>query len=95
MIAQFYSQPAGTYKHYFVQFLSPTDLVYSTVKASIYCVAVIIIHCYYGYFASGGPAGVGLASGRAVRASLVAILALDFMTTVLLWGLQPDFVFTG
>ncbi|OMC42629.1 ABC transporter permease [Mycolicibacterium fortuitum] len=95
MITVFYAAPEGTYQHYFVQFLSPTDLVYSTVKAAIFCAAVTIIHCYYGYFASGGPVGVGVASGRAVRASLVAIVVLDFGLTVAFWGLQPTFVFTG
>ncbi|MDO3402705.1 ABC transporter permease [Mycolicibacterium neoaurum] len=91
----FNGQPGGTYTHYFVQFLNPTDLLYSTIKLSIYCVAVTLIHCYYGYFASGGPVGVGQASGRAVRASLVTIVVLDFLTTVMLWGLQPVFVFKG
>jgi phospholipid/cholesterol/gamma-HCH transport system permease protein len=87
--------PGGTYTHYFVQFLTPIDLLYSTIKLSTYCVAVTLIHCYYGYFASGGPVGVGQASGRAVRASLVTIVVLDFATTVLLWGLRPVFVFKG
>jgi phospholipid/cholesterol/gamma-HCH transport system permease protein len=95
MIKVVYAQAAGTYDHYFVQFLSPTDIAYSTVKAFVFCAAVTIIHCYYGYFASGGPVGVGLASGRAVRASLVAIMVLDFTLTVLLWGLKPMFVFKG
>ncbi|WP_420716149.1 ABC transporter permease [Mycobacterium sp. 94-17] len=95
MITTVYESPAGTYKHYFVQFLSPTDLMYSTLKATAFCAAVTIIHCYYGYFASGGPVGVGIASGRAVRASLVAIMVLDFVLTVALWGLKPTFVFTG
>jgi phospholipid/cholesterol/gamma-HCH transport system permease protein len=95
MIKIFYDQPAGTYEHYFVQFLSPTDLAYSTLKAAIFCAAVTLIHCYYGFFASGGPVGVGLASGRAVRASLVAIMAIDFVLTVVLWGLKPTFVFKG
>lgn len=95
MITAFYGAPTGTYQHYFVQFLSPTDLVYSTLKAAIFCAAVTVIHCYYGYFASGGPVGVGMASGRAVRASLVAIMVLDFALTVALWGLQPTYVFTG
>lgn len=85
----------GTYSHYFVMFLNPTDLAYSTIKLSTYCVAVTLIHCYYGYFASGGPVGVGMASGRAVRASLVTIVVLDFTTTVLLWGLRPEFIFKG
>lgn len=95
MIAEVYGSPRGTYQHYFVQFLSPTDLAYSTLKAAFFCAAVTIIHCYYGYFASGGPVGVGVASGRAVRASLVAIMVLDFVLTVVLWGLKPTFLFTG
>lgn len=95
MIKLAYGQPGGTYDHYFVQFLSPTDLAYSIVKAALFCAAVTIIHCYYGYFASGGPVGVGLASGRAVRASLVAIMTLDFILTIALWGLKPTFVFKG
>jgi phospholipid/cholesterol/gamma-HCH transport system permease protein len=95
MIKVAYAQPGGTYDHYFVEFLSPTDLAYSTIKAVFFCAAVTIIHCYYGYFASGGPVGVGLASGRAVRASLVAIMVLDFTLTVMLWGLKPTFLFKG
>jgi phospholipid/cholesterol/gamma-HCH transport system permease protein len=95
MIRGFYHASGGTYDHYFIQFLSPTDLAFSTIKAAGFCAAVIIIHCYYGYFASGGPVGVGQASGRAVRASLVAVMLLDFLLTVSLWGLQPTFVFKG
>jgi phospholipid/cholesterol/gamma-HCH transport system permease protein len=95
VIRVFYNQPGGTYGHYFVQFLSPTDLAYSLLKATIFCAAVTLIHCYYGYFASGGPVGVGQASGRAVRASLVVIMVLDFVLTVILWGLRPEFVFKG
>jgi phospholipid/cholesterol/gamma-HCH transport system permease protein len=72
-----------------------TDIAYSLIKATIFCAAVTLIHCFYGYFTTGGPVGVGLASGRAVRASLVAIMVLDFTLTVVLWGLQPVFVFKG
>lgn len=95
VIRVFHNQPGGTYDHYFVQFLPLTDIVYSLIKATIFCIAVTLIHCYYGYFTTGGPVGVGLASGRAVRASLVAIMVLDFTLTVVLWGLQPVFVFKG
>lgn len=95
VIRVFHNQPAGTYNHYFVQFLPMTDIVYSLVKAVVFCAAVTLIHCYYGYFTTGGPVGVGQASGRAVRASLVAIMVLDLALTVFLWGLQPVFVFKG
>ncbi|BBW99619.1 MlaE family ABC transporter permease [Mycolicibacterium moriokaense] len=95
VIRIFYGEPGGTYDHYFVQFLTPTDLAYSLLKAVVYCTAVTIIHCYYGFFASGGPVGVGEASGRAIRSSLVTIMVLDLATTIMLWGLRPEFVFKG
>jgi phospholipid/cholesterol/gamma-HCH transport system permease protein len=95
VIRVFHSQPGGTYDHYFVQFLPVTDIAYSLIKATVFCAVVTLIHCYYGYFTTGGPVGVGHASGRAVRASLVAIMVLDFALTVMLWGLQPVFVFKG
>ena len=44
-----------------------------SIKALIFAVVVVLIHCYYGYYASGGPAGVGVAVGRAIRTSIVAI----------------------
>ena len=95
VIRRFYEQPGGTYNHYFVQFLTPTDIAASLLKATVYCTAVTFIHCYYGFFASGGPVGVGEASGRAIRASLVTIMVLDLATTIMLWGLRPQFVFKG
>jgi phospholipid/cholesterol/gamma-HCH transport system permease protein len=95
VIRVFHNQPGGTYDHYFVQFLPVTDILFSVTKASVFCVVVTLIHCYYGYFATGGPVGVGHASGRAVRASLIAIMVLDFTLGIALWGLEPEFVFKG
>ena len=95
VIQVFHDQPGGTYNHYFIQFLPFVDIIYSLIKASVFCVAVTLIHCYYGYFTTGGPVGVGRASGQAVRASLVAIMVLDVALTIGLWGLQPVFVFKG
>ena len=54
-----YGQSAGTYDHYFLQFLPPIDMLWSFFKLLFLAVAIILIHCYYGYTASGGPAGVG------------------------------------
>lgn len=95
VVVQFHGQPLGTFTHYFVEFLTPRDLLYSVGKVAVFCAVVTLIHCFYGYFASGGPAGVGRASGRAVRASLVMIMVMDLTLTVMLWGLQPVFVFKG
>lgn len=49
-------------------------------------VAVMAVHCYYGYNASGGPAGVGVAVGHAVRTSLIIIMMVDFIVGIALYG---------
>jgi phospholipid/cholesterol/gamma-HCH transport system permease protein len=81
-----YGQSAGTYDHYFWLFLPPEDIVLSFLKVLAFSVIVILIHCYYGYTASGGPAGVGRAVGRAVRLTIVAINLFDFFLSLALWG---------
>ncbi|GAB24058.1 YrbE family protein [Gordonia polyisoprenivorans NBRC 16320 = JCM 10675] len=90
-----YHQPMGTYDHYFAQFISLPDITASVLKAVVFCAVVTIIHCYYGYFASGGPEGVGTASGHAIRASLVAVVVLNFVMTLIIWGLSPTMPFRG
>jgi phospholipid/cholesterol/gamma-HCH transport system permease protein len=64
-------------------------------KVTLLIVAVILIHCYMGYFASGGPEGVGVASGRAVRASLVVIVVADMVLSIVFWGLTTPLEFKG
>jgi len=45
-----------------------------------------LVCCYYGFTASGGPAGVGVAVGRAVRMATVLIVVSDFFMSLALWG---------
>ncbi len=84
----FFGQSAGTYDHYFNQFLRNIDIFYSVLKVMVFTVFIAIIHTYYGYNASGGPAGVGRATARAIRATTVIIAASDVLMTMLFWGLH-------
>jgi phospholipid/cholesterol/gamma-HCH transport system permease protein len=52
----------------------------------VFSVILTLVCCYYGYNAAGGPAGVGVAVGRAVRLSLVLIVIADFFLSLALWG---------
>ena len=70
-----YGQSTGVYDHYFNTFLNPTDLIWSFLLAIAMAVVIMLVHTYYGFTASGGPAGVGEAVGRAVRTSLVSAVA--------------------
>ena len=82
----YYGQSKGTYDHYFHLFLPPGDVLWSFGKVLVFAVVIILIHCYYGYHASGGPAGVGIAVGKAVRTSIVAINLVDFFLSLAIWG---------
>lgn len=82
----YYGQSAGTYDHYFQQYLPPVDVLWSFGKVICFAILIILVHCYYGYYAKGGPAGVGVAVGRAVRTSIVAINILDFFLSLAIWG---------
>jgi phospholipid/cholesterol/gamma-HCH transport system permease protein len=79
-------QSAGTYDHYFTLFLPAQDVLWSFLKVLIFSAMVILAHCYYGYRASGGPAGVGIAVGRAVRTAIVTISLTDFVLSLAIWG---------
>jgi phospholipid/cholesterol/gamma-HCH transport system permease protein len=86
VITAFFHQSSGTYDHYFNEFLPPGDVLWSFGKVLVFSVTVILIHCYYGYNADGGPAGVGVAVGKAVRTSIVAINVIDLFLSMAIWG---------
>ncbi len=86
IVTGYYGQSAGTYDHYFHLFLPPYDVLWSFGKVLVFAVVIILIHCYHGYNASGGPAGVGVAVGRAVRTSIVAINVVDLLLSMAIWG---------
>ena len=85
----------GTFAHYFSLFLPPIDVFYSLLKAWIFAAAIALIHCYYGYNARGGPVGVGVAVGKAIRTSIVVVLVLNFALSALMWGIADTVRIAG
>jgi phospholipid/cholesterol/gamma-HCH transport system permease protein len=90
-----YGQSRGVYDHYFTTFLHPTDLLWSFIEALAMAAAVMAIHTYYGYTASGGPAGVGEAVGRAVRTSITAGVFILLTITLSVYGQSGNFHLSG
>ncbi|GAB08484.1 YrbE family protein [Gordonia araii NBRC 100433] len=95
VVSVVHDQPLGTYQHYFTSFVSPVDVLYSVVKVVAFIVAIVLIHSYQGFYASGGPEGVGVAAGRAIRASLVIVVVLDMVLTLLIWGFDSAVRISG
>src|SRR3546814_8727656 len=83
------------YDLYFNAFLKPQDLVFSVIKVLIFVVSVVIVHSYQGYYATGGAEGVGRASGRAIRSSLIIIIIEDMILTLLMWGFDSGVRISG
>lgn len=95
VITGYFHQSAGTYDHYFFQYLAPVDVLWSFAKVLLFAIIVILVHCYYGYYATGGPAGVGVAVGRAIRLSIVLINLVDFFFSFAVWGSTTTVRITG
>lgn len=90
-----YGQAPGVYDHYFNTFLNPTDLAWSFVQSIAMAIVIMLVHTYYGYNASGGPAGVGEAVGRAVRTSLVVTAFVVTTIVLAVYGQSGDFHLSG
>lgn len=90
-----FGQSTGVYDHYFETYLRSLDLVWALVQAVGTALLVMLIHTYYGFTAKGGPAGVGEAVGRAVRASLIVSVATTLMIGMAVHGNTGDFNLSG
>jgi phospholipid/cholesterol/gamma-HCH transport system permease protein len=90
-----YGQSTGVYDHYFRTFLNQTDLIWSFLMAVAMAVIVMVIHTYYGFTATGGPAGVGEAVGRAVRASLITVVFVTLVISLSVYGQSGNFHLAG
>lgn len=90
-----FGQSTGVYDHYFNTFLNPSDLIWSFLQAISMAIVVMLVHTYYGFTASGGPAGVGEAVGRAVRASLVTAVSVTLFVSLAIYGVSGNFNLSG
>ena len=85
----------GVYDYYFRLYLPPIDIAYSLAKVVVFAMVITLIHTYYGYFASGGPAGVGQAVGKAIRTSIIVVVVLNLLLSFLFWGGAATVSLTG
>jgi phospholipid/cholesterol/gamma-HCH transport system permease protein len=90
-----FGQSGGLYNHYFTTFLNPIDLLWSFLQAVLMALTILLIHTYYGYFATGGPSGVGVAVGNAVRTSLIVVVSVTLLVSLAIYGSNGNFNLSG
>jgi phospholipid/cholesterol/gamma-HCH transport system permease protein len=77
---------AGGYLLVFWLFQNPPDLLFSLIKGMTMATAIVLVGCYYGYTASGGPVGVGRATAKSMVLNLVLIHLIGMFGTQVFWG---------
>src|SRR4051812_2355552 len=80
---------AGGYFVIFWMFQNPPDLFYSLIKGMAMATAIVLIGCYYGYTASGGPVGVGTATAKSMVLNTVMVHLIGMVGTQIFWGSNP------
>jgi phospholipid/cholesterol/gamma-HCH transport system permease protein len=90
-----FGQSGGLYDHYFNTFLNPIDLLWSFLQAVLMAITILLIHTYFGFFATGGPSGVGVAVGNAVRTSLIVVVSVTLLVSLAIYGSNGNFNLSG
>ena len=80
---------SGGYLLIFWMFQNPPDLVYSVVKGMVMATVIVLVGCYYGYTASGGPVGVGAATAKSMALNIVLVHIIGMVGTLVFWGANP------
>jgi phospholipid/cholesterol/gamma-HCH transport system permease protein len=89
VVKQVASVSAGGYFLIFWEYQNPTDYLYSLIKGMMMATAIVLVGCYYGYNASGGPVGVGTATAKSMVVNLVLVNLIGMMGTQVFWGANP------
>jgi phospholipid/cholesterol/gamma-HCH transport system permease protein len=80
---------SGGYQLIFWMFQSPPDLIFSLIKGMVMATAIVLVGCYYGYTASGGPVGVGTATAQSMVVNIILVHIIGMLGTVIFWGANP------
>jgi phospholipid/cholesterol/gamma-HCH transport system permease protein len=73
----------------FWMFQNPPDLFYSLIKGMAMATVIVIVGCYYGYTAGGGPVGVGTATAKSMVLNTVMVHLVGMVGTQIFWGSNP------
>jgi phospholipid/cholesterol/gamma-HCH transport system permease protein len=80
---------SGGYFLIFWMFQNPPDLLFSVIKAMTMATVIVLVGCYYGYNASGGPVGVGTATAKSMVLNIVLVHLIGMLGTQIFWGANP------
>jgi phospholipid/cholesterol/gamma-HCH transport system permease protein len=89
VVVQIGEVSSGGFFLIFWMFQNPTDLLYSVIKAMVMATFIVVVGCYFGYNASGGPVGVGTATAKSMVLNIVLVHLIGMLGTQVFWGANP------
>jgi phospholipid/cholesterol/gamma-HCH transport system permease protein len=89
VVKQIAEVSSGGYFLIFWEFQNPPDLLFSLIKGMTMATVIVMVGCYYGYTASGGPVGVGTATAKSMVLNIVMVHIIGMLGTLVFWGANP------
>ncbi len=89
VVKQIGDTSSGGYLLIFWQFQNPPDVIFSLIKGMVMATAIVLVGCYYGYTASGGPVGVGTATAKSMVMNIILVHLIGMLGTLVFWGANP------
>lgn len=80
---------SGSYLLIFWTFQDPVDVLFSLIKAMVMATIIVVVGCYYGYTASGGPVGVGTATAKSMVVNIISVHFVGMLGTLIFYGSNP------
>ncbi|WP_250285454.1 ABC transporter permease [Frankia sp. CiP1_Cm_nod2] len=82
----FHSVSAGGYLSVFWAFQTQQDLLLSLLMGATMGIMIVLVGCYYGYTASGGPVGVGKNTAKSMVINLVIVSVIGAVFQQMFFG---------
>lgn len=89
VVVQVGSVSSGGYLLVFWQYQNAPDFLFSLTKAMAMATVVVLVGCFYGYNARGGPVGVGAGTAKSMVLNLVCVNLIGMFGTQIFWGASP------
>ena len=80
---------SGGYLLIFWTFQDFVDVLFSLTKGMVMATIIVLVGCYYGYTASGGPVGVGTATAKSMVVNIIMVHIVGMLGTLVFYGANP------
>jgi phospholipid/cholesterol/gamma-HCH transport system permease protein len=80
---------SGGYLLIFWTYQDFVDVLFSLAKGMVMTTVIVLVGCYYGYTASGGPVGVGTATAKSMVVNIIMVHIIGMLGTFMFYGANP------